>query len=69
MPKNVILVSVQKTHFAVRICKKTRFNTAPYNANSTNLREFGASYRNGTVFAKMECLYQIEAEGMLCRKM
>ena len=49
--------------------QRTRFHAAPYRADSTNLREFGASYRNGTVFAPMECLYQKEAEGMQCQKM
>ena len=48
--------------------KRTRFHAAPYKADSTNLREFGARYRHGTVFAPMECLYQNEAEGMLCQK-
>ena len=133
MPKNVILFSVQRAHFAVRTCKepgsmqrrigptvqlcgnsglpiamvpclhqwnvyikrklkecspqickpyfgsksplhktdlqRTLFHAAPYRADSTNLREFGASYRHGTVFAPRECLYQNGAERMLCPKM
>ena len=48
--------------------KITRFHAAPYRADSTNLREFGASYRHGTVFVPMECLYQKEAEGIAMPK-
>ena len=44
--------------------QRTRFNAAPYRADSTNLREFGATYRHSTVFAPMQCLYQKEAKGM-----
>ena len=133
MPRNVILVSGQKAHFAVRNCKEpgsmqrhigtsvqicgnswlpivmvpwlhqwnvyikmklrvcsaqkcnpcfgaksplrstdlpgTRFHAAPYNADSTNLLEFGATYRHGTVFAPMECIGQKEAKGMQYPKM
>ena len=133
MDKNVILVQVQKAHFAVWTCKKpcfmqrrkvptvqicgnsglpiaivtclhqwsvytkrklmvcraqkcnpcfdatsplrstglqrTLFHAAPYRADSRNLREFEATYRNGTLFAPMECLYQKEAKGMQCPKM
>ena len=47
----------------------TRFHAAPYRADSTTLREFGTTYRHGTVFAPMECLYPNEAEGMPCPKM
>ena len=128
MPINVMLVSVQKAHFAVRTCKEpgsrqrrimptvhicvnsglpiaivpclhqcnvyiksklrvcsaqkckpcfgaksplrstdpqiTLFHASPYTADSTNSRGFGASYRHGTVFAPMECLYQKEVEVM-----
>ena len=46
----------------------TLFHAAPLMADITNLREFGASYRRGTVSAPMECLYQKEAKGMQCSK-
>ena len=36
----------------------TWFHTVLYRADSTNLREFGATYSHGTVFAPMQCLYQ-----------
>ena len=49
--------------------QRTRFHAAPYNADSTNLREFVATYRHGTVFTPMECLFQNEAEGIQCPKM
>ena len=41
-----------------------RFHAAPYRADSTNLRQFGATFRHGTVFAPMQCLYRKEAKGM-----
>ena len=47
--------------------QRTLFHAAPFRADSTNLRGFGASYRHGTVFQPMECLYQKEAEGMQCQ--
>ena len=31
----------------------TRFHAAPYRADSTNLPQFGANFRHGTVFAPM----------------
>ena len=49
--------------------QKTLFHAAPYRADSTNLREFGASYRHGIVFSQKKYLYQKEAEGMQCLKM
>ena len=49
--------------------QRTLFHAAPYRADSTNLREFGPSYRQYTVFAQMDCLYQKELEGMQCPKM
>ena len=49
--------------------QRTLFNSAPYRADSTNLSEYGAGYRHGTVFASMECLYQKETKGMQCQKM
>ena len=48
--------------------QKTRFHTATYNADSSNLRDFVASYRHGTVFALLQCLYHNEAKGMQCPK-
>ena len=42
----------------------TRFHSAGCRADSTNLREFGATFHHGTVFAPMQCLYQKEAKGM-----
>ena len=47
----------------------TQFHAAPYRADSTNLREVGATYRHGTVFAPMQCLYQKEAKGMQSPRM
>ena len=47
----------------------TRFHAAQYRADSTNLKESGATFRHGTVFAPMQCLYQKEAKGMLSPKM
>ena len=44
--------------------QRTLFHAVPYMADSTNLREFGATYRHGNVFAPMECLYQKDAKGM-----
>ena len=32
----------------------SRFHAAPYMADSTNLREFGVTFRHGTVFAPMQ---------------
>ena len=49
--------------------QRTRFRVARYMADSTNLQEFGASYRQCNVFALMECLYQKEAKGMHSPKM
>ena len=47
----------------------TRFHSAGCRADSTNLREFGATFHHGTVFAPMQCLYQKEAKGMQSPKM
>ena len=33
----------------------SRFHAAPCMADSTNLREFGITFRHGTVFAPMQC--------------
>ena len=49
--------------------QRTLFYAAPYRADSINLREFGVSYRHGTMFAPMECLYQKENKGMQSPKM
>ena len=132
-PKNVILVSVQKSHFAVQTFKEPgfmqcrvgptvqicwnsglpfamvmclhqcnvyikrklrerrgkkcnpwfrsksplrstglqiiRFHAASYRADSTNFQEFGATFRHGTMFEPMQCLYQKEAKGMQSPKM
>ena len=48
--------------------QKTRFHAAPYRADSTNLQEFGATYRHGTVFVPMEYLHPKEAKCMQCPK-
>ena len=64
MPKNVILVLMQKSPLRTTDLQRTLFHAAPHRANSTNLREIGASYRHGTVFQAMECLYQKEAVAM-----
>ena len=49
--------------------RRTLFHAAQYRADSTNLREFEATYHHGTVFAPMECLYQKEAKCMQNPKM
>ena len=46
----------------------TRFHAVLYRADSTNLRDFGATFRHGTVFAPMQCLHQKEAKGMQSQK-
>ena len=61
--KNAIFVSLQKTPPRSTGLQRTQFHAAPYRADSTNLREFGATYRHCTVFAPKECLYQKEAKG------
>ena len=35
----------------------TRFYAARYRADNTNLREFGATYRHGTMFAPKQFSY------------
>ena len=35
----------------------TRFHATPYWAVSANLRQLGASFRRGTVFAPMQSIY------------
>ena len=50
--------------------QKTLFHIASYRADSTNLREFGTTYRHDTVLEPMECLlYHKELEGMQSPKM
>ena len=46
-------------------CRQTTYSQAmPYMANIGNLRKFGASNPQGTVFAPHQCLYQKEATGV-----
>ena len=47
-PKNIILAWVQTTHKPVRIVKAP---AVPHMGNNANLRDFGATYRHGIVFA------------------
>ena len=42
---------------------------APYRADSTNMRKIGATYRQGTVSAQKQYLYEKEATGMESPKM
>ena len=37
---------------------------APYWVSNRNFQNFGATYRHGTVFAPMQCLYCKEATGV-----
>ena len=46
----------------------TRFHTAGYRADSTNLPCFRDTFRDGTVFEPMPCLYQKEAKRMQSAK-
>ena len=68
-PKNVMLDLVQKAHFAVLVCKITRFHAASYRADSADFPKFGASFNHGTVIAPMHSLYQKETTGMESSKM
>ena len=46
----------------------TRIYVSPYRSENANFRNFGASYRHGTVFAPKQYLYQKEALGMQSTK-
>ena len=39
----------------------TQFHAAPYRPDNGNLRKIGATYRDGTMFAPNQYLYQTEA--------
>ena len=67
-PKNVILVLVQKAHFAVRACKLPVFIHRPYMTVRVNLRKLGATFHRGTMFAPMQSIYEKEATGMGTQK-
>ena len=42
---------------------------APYWASNRNFEDFGATYRNGTILAPMQCLYCKETTGVESSKM
>ena len=42
----------------------TPFHVGQHSAEKGKLRKFGSTYRHGTAFAPMQCLYQKEATGM-----
>ena len=67
-PKMLSLFRCKKLTLQYGPANNTRFHSVPYRADSTNLREFGAKFRHGTVYAPMQCLYQKEAKGMLSPK-
>ena len=47
----------------------TRSHVRQYRAENGNFRKSGSTFRYGTVFAPMQCLYQKEAIGMKSPKM
>ena len=47
----------------------THFHATSYRADSANLREFGATFCHGTMFAPKQSLYQKEAKEMESLKM
>ena len=47
----------------------TSSHVRQYGAENGNLRKSGSTFRHGTVFALMQCLYQKEATGMESSKM
>ena len=46
----------------------TRIHVSPYTAHNANFRNFGASYRHGTMFAPKQYLYQKEFLGCRSQK-
>ena len=56
-PKNVISLSAQRSHRPVLSCKPPRVMQRHIGPANGNFWNFGATYRHGTVFAPMQCLY------------
>ena len=46
----------------------THIHVSPYGVDNPNFRNFGVSYRHGTVFAPKQYLYQKKALGMQSTK-
>ena len=58
-----------KTEPAVLGQQTTPCHAAPYLVSNRNFQNFGATYRHGTVFAPMQCLYCKKATSVESQKM
>ena len=66
--KNIIFWPGAKSVRTSTKLQITRIHVLPYRAENANFRNFGASYRHGTVFAPKQYLSQKEALGMQSTK-
>ena len=53
-----------KTSVTCAGLQTTPSHVSQYRAENVNLRKSGSTFRNGTVFAPKQCLYQKEALGI-----